>query len=153
MISIGQLCDGGCKVLLDEEHLLAFKDRLLVLEGTRNQEDGLWDIPLPQTTLQQYKHTPLPKHAGLYAAYLRPVQNNKTPMQPSHKTKCKPRALLSHKNQDILPSIGHCNNIIQQQLKLDKKIEKANIVIRDNQPKKDLITFLHAACGAQVPST
>ena len=36
---------------------------------------------------------------------------------------------------------------------MDKKIEKANIVIRDNQPKKDLITFLHAACGAPVPST
>ena len=70
MISIGQLCDGGCKVLLDEEQLLAFKDHLVVLEGTQNQEDGLWDIPLPQTMLQQYKHTPLPKHAGLYAAYL-----------------------------------------------------------------------------------
>ena len=74
-------------------------------------------------------------------------------MQTSHKNKCKPRALLPHKNQDTLPSIGHCNNIIQQQLKLDKKIEKANIIIRDNQPKKGLIMFLHAACGAPVPST
>ena len=52
LISIGQLCNGGCKVLLDEERLLAFKDHLVVLEGTQNQEDGLWDIPLPQTTLQ-----------------------------------------------------------------------------------------------------
>ena len=36
LISIGQLCDGGCKVLLDEERLLAFKDRLVVLEGMQN---------------------------------------------------------------------------------------------------------------------
>ena len=54
---------------------------------------------------------------------------------------------------DTLPSLGLCNNIIQQQLKLDRKQQKANIVIRDDQPKKDLIKFLHAACGAPVPST
>ena len=94
MISIGQLCDGGCKVLLDEERLLAFKDYLVLLEGTQNREDGQWDIPLPQTTLQQYKNTSLPKYAGLYAAHLQPDKPSNTPTQHLHTKKRKPRELL-----------------------------------------------------------
>ena len=33
---------------MDSEKLSAFKDNKLILHGKRNQQDGLWDVPIPQ---------------------------------------------------------------------------------------------------------
>ena len=52
LLSLGQLCDDGCKVLLDEKNIHVFKNNQIVLTGYRNKRDGLWDVPLPQQ--QQY---------------------------------------------------------------------------------------------------
>ena len=52
LISLSQLCDDGCDVLLNDKNLYAVKDKQLVLQGFRNKHDKLWDIPLPQ----QYPH-------------------------------------------------------------------------------------------------
>ena len=46
LISIGQLCDDDCKVFLDKKTLLAVKDQKIIIQGTRNILDGLWDIPV-----------------------------------------------------------------------------------------------------------
>ena len=46
LIALPQLCDDGCKVLLDDKHLYAIKDKQVVMKGYRNQQDKLWDIPL-----------------------------------------------------------------------------------------------------------
>ena len=45
-ISLGQLCDDGCNVLLNKKDLKVFKDTKLILKGCRNLSDGLWDIPI-----------------------------------------------------------------------------------------------------------
>ena len=47
LISLGQLCDDGCYVLLSAESLCAIKNNKVILQGYRNPNDGLWDIPLP----------------------------------------------------------------------------------------------------------
>ena len=46
LISLGQLCDNGCKVNLDKNSLNVYKDSKLIMEGTRNKINGLWDIPI-----------------------------------------------------------------------------------------------------------
>ena len=46
LISLGQLCDDDCQVLLQKHKLCAIKDHQIILEGYRNHEDGLWDIPI-----------------------------------------------------------------------------------------------------------
>ena len=46
LISLRQLCDDNCKVVLSKQHLHAIKDDKVVLEGFRNSHDGLWDIPI-----------------------------------------------------------------------------------------------------------
>jgi hypothetical protein len=46
LISLGQLCDDNCNIILTKEHLTIFKNNQLIITGTRNQTDGLWDIPL-----------------------------------------------------------------------------------------------------------
>ena len=48
LVSWGQLCDDGCKILLDKTHMYVLKDKSIVLKGFRNYTDGLWDIHLPQ---------------------------------------------------------------------------------------------------------
>ena len=68
LISLGQLCDDGCLVLLHKNKLLAAKEGKLVLTGNRNHVNKLWDIPVqrnstPKQTILQ--SIPQPKHHTL----------------------------------------------------------------------------------------
>ena len=47
LISIGQLCDDGCMVVFHKDLVLVAKHNNLVLKGTRNHNNGMWEIPLP----------------------------------------------------------------------------------------------------------
>ena len=46
LVSLVQLCDDNCKMLLDRKSLYVVKNKELILRGHRNQNDGLWDIPM-----------------------------------------------------------------------------------------------------------
>ena len=48
LISLGQLCDNNCDVLLQKKFLHVFKNNKKILHGVRNFTDGLWDIYLKQ---------------------------------------------------------------------------------------------------------
>ena len=56
LISLGQLCDDNCVIKLTKSHLFVFKNNQLVLTGIPNNSDGLWDLPLPQTTSTFLQH-------------------------------------------------------------------------------------------------
>jgi len=64
LISLGQLCDDDCTVILNKKKLLAVKNDKIILEGHRNYLDGLWDIPIQKTRLQQDNYIN-PAHHGL----------------------------------------------------------------------------------------
>jgi hypothetical protein len=51
LVSIRQLCDDDCIAVLDKRKLQIFKFNEIVLEGTRNPTDGLWDIAIPISNL------------------------------------------------------------------------------------------------------
>ena len=55
LISLGQLCDDNCIVLLDKKNMYAIKEDEVLLQGKRNLPDGLWDIPIPKSTIDE-KH-------------------------------------------------------------------------------------------------
>ena len=58
LLSLGQLANDGCQILLDKKTLKVFKNFHLILEGFRNKSDGLWDIPFPiNTTTNNYTTT------------------------------------------------------------------------------------------------
>ena len=46
LISLGQLDNNNCTILLDNDKLIAVKNKEVVLQGIRNKLDGLWDIPI-----------------------------------------------------------------------------------------------------------
>ena len=48
LLSIGQLCDQGCKAIFTKDKLLINQGNTTILQGTRNPHDGLWDIPFKQ---------------------------------------------------------------------------------------------------------
>lgn len=50
LISIGQLCDDNYVAVLDKQTIHIFKDKQVILTGSRNPLDGLWDIKLPSPT-------------------------------------------------------------------------------------------------------
>ena len=52
LVSLGQLCDDDCTVILDKNKLLALKNSEIVLRGSRNYLNGLWDIPIQKSKLQ-----------------------------------------------------------------------------------------------------
>ena len=54
LISLGQLCDDNCIVELRKEAMNVTKNDKIILRGTRNHLDGLWDIDLNQTQLRQH---------------------------------------------------------------------------------------------------
>jgi hypothetical protein len=51
LISLGQLCDDGCTITLDQDTIQVTKNNTTILKGIRNQKDGLWDIPISKKTI------------------------------------------------------------------------------------------------------
>ena len=45
LLSIGQLCDKGCVAIIDKYKLYIIQNGKQILAGTRNFNDGLWDVP------------------------------------------------------------------------------------------------------------
>ena len=46
LISLGQLCDDQCIVLLNKKKILVCKNNKEIINGHRNPNNGLWDIPI-----------------------------------------------------------------------------------------------------------
>lgn len=78
LISIGQLCDDDCAALFSKNKLQIYKNGKIILEGTRNMNDRLWDININNK----------PEHANIilqqnktqsdYAAYIHANRYNNT---------------------------------------------------------------------------
>ena len=68
LISMGQLCDDDCLVVLSKKKLAAIKDNKIVLKGTRNKKDGLWDIPIYKTDITESNYEEPTTHSGMYMA-------------------------------------------------------------------------------------
>ena len=52
LVSLGQLCDDNCTIVLDKTKLVAIKNDEIILRERRNNLDGLWDIPIGKTRIQ-----------------------------------------------------------------------------------------------------
>lgn len=78
LISLGQLCDDNCIVILGKELLEVIKEGKVVLRGPQSTSgDGLWDIPLPQ------KPHPTPTLLNISTPQQSPVTIKPTPRYPA----------------------------------------------------------------------
>ena len=46
LISIGKLCDAGCEAIFTKYEVGIYKNKIKLLQGTRNQQKGLREVPL-----------------------------------------------------------------------------------------------------------
>jgi hypothetical protein len=163
LISVGKLCDDGCKVIFDKKMMTAKKEDKIILTGHRNHKDGLYDIPIQKTRLQEDHYVRPPRHAAIYrrTQFLntkkgistinkRTSSHHLTTFPPDLKTL---RELVMHNALD---------QYIKHVLKQDKKFQRVekikqhtsiSVIIRKDETKHDLVKYLHAACFAPVQST
>ena len=66
LISIGQLCDDECDVILNKRVLVAIKNEKVILTGVRNKYDKLWDIPVHKSTISAQNYSFPEIHPSIY---------------------------------------------------------------------------------------
>ena len=59
MISLGKLFDDNCDILLNKKKMYVVKDKEVILEGTTQKLDGIWDVLVSKIniTSKNYKST------------------------------------------------------------------------------------------------
>jgi hypothetical protein len=57
LISIGTLCDAGCTAEFDQTKVVVKYNNNNILEGQRDNQTGLWRIPMNPTTIKQTTNT------------------------------------------------------------------------------------------------
>ena len=71
LLSLGQLVDNGCIILLNKKYMHFFKNFELILKGIRNQTDGLWDVPIPKHKNHHMNViTPVKQHTNVLIQYI-----------------------------------------------------------------------------------
>ena len=163
LISMGKLCDDDCLVVLSKKKLAVVKNNKIVLRGTRNKNDDLWDIPIYKKNITEANFKSPKTHSGLYLSP-RKQKENSTPhskvAQPP-----KPRLMKPDQQHNInLLSVQRCTEIIKEHKKLDQqkwnllrtavtpKDKKIGVIIRKKQAHRDLVRYLHATCFSLVSS-
>ena len=181
LVSMGQLCDDDCTVVLTKNKLSVIKNNELILSGTRNRTDDLWDIPIrkgkktadkKEITTENFRK---PKtHPGIYESrksenllkidnifngnkITAPIKKNRPP---------KPRPLSATPLHVENVSIKRCAHLVRVQRDKDIRIakrycvaalspvnKKLAVIIRKKETHRDLAKYLHAACFSPVNST
>lgn len=164
LISLGQICDDKCTIVLDKKILYTIKSKNItinmhkkdiIMKGTRNHKDGLYDIPIKKTVMQE-KIFVIPKLKTIPS--LNFLSSRKTLSDVKNY-----KSIFSTKKQK--PTVNNmavktCNNIVELiNLKVNKKFipvqlfPKLNIILRKNKPKEERVRFLHGDICSPVSST
>ena len=67
-ISISQLCDDDCDVLLNRSKLIVIENKEIILQENWNFIDGLWDMPVYNNSFTQKDYKLSQQHAAIYLA-------------------------------------------------------------------------------------
>ena len=65
LISVSQLYDNDCDIILNKQSLKVYKENKVILKGIRNTKDRLWDIPIK--SIGQEENFKIPPIIGLYS--------------------------------------------------------------------------------------
>ena len=162
LISIGQLCDDECDVILNKRVLVAIKNKKVILTGIRNKYDKLWDIPIHKSTISPQNYSLPEIHPSIYSTRTKNDKENivhspssfKTPSDVTFKTELNQyHDLIDHNILD---------NFLKKEKRTKQKYCKTNlspenpslaVIIRKKQTHAELVDYLHGACFSPVKST
>ena len=112
LISLGQIVDDNCTIILDKKKLVAIKNKEIVLSGIRNSNDGLWDIPVHKKYISPVNYALPNIHASMY-----PTRSyNECELQSSPTSKKVNNLTIKHVDNFV-----HLDKIVNEQIKEDKK--------------------------------
>ena len=161
LISLGQICDDGCTILLDDKRLTAFKADEIVLQGIRNPHDKLWDIPVTKSTISPVNYALPSIHPSMY--------KSRMPHKINITTSTKGRSVGQSKV--LLDEMKRYNEIIDHNIldnyiaqnETDKKYfvdtpidatrPSLAVIIRKKQTHTELAQYLHSAAFSPITST
>ena len=151
LISLGQLCDDNCDIILNKNEMCAYKNNKIILKGYRNHKDGLWDIPIKKTSITSKCCFAPITHPGLYGTKSNITNSHNMPKTNHDNIKC----IKPVKHKKVADIINWDDELRHQQDWNKKYIEnqKANVIIRKKQTRVELAQYLHAACYSPVTST
>ena len=162
LVSIGQLCDDECDVYLNKKILIAVKDKVIKLDGTRNYTDGLWYIPVQNSSITEINHTISKNiHLGLYTERETSDKANKIPYIVPTKNKYRINKELRSFNKLVNDNIF--DNFFTKQQNIDAKLygpvqrqhdnPSMSVIIHKNKTLMELAQYLHAECFSSVRSS
>ena len=140
------------------------KNNQVIMVGTRNKEDNLYDIPVGKISLQRDNFLPSKTHPALYIQPNKKITENsiipnaRIIMKHGRKKlnkELKNMARLAEHNA-LDQAIGEYKNMDDRQEKIVTKLKEKqslNVIIRKKQTKIDLVRYLHACCFSPVIST
>ena len=148
LLSLGQICDDGCDILLNKKKLYALKDKKIVLQGFRNRSDGLWDIPVAKRVVHANNYIAPPTHAAMYTSTIQP--SSAPPICKPHTTNKANDYLHIFADMNDLIDVNETNILVDQQLKRDMQDFKLanitptlNVIIRKKQPQLEQSNYLY----------
>ena len=170
LISIGKLCDDNCQVNFTKHKMSVNKDKETILTGYRNYSDGLWDIPIHKTKMQDNNYNKPNPHPAMYSTRqphftIKDTSTGKvSPPRVSIKRYKQKKKDIPHNNQKPYKSQSTSLEAIlhEQTIKDFTQYEKIQtspnnpsiaVIIRKKQTHIDLARYLHAACFSPVKST
>ena len=137
LVSIGQLCDDNCKVLLTKKKLYAIKEVEIILEGTRNLNNGLWHILIQKKTVTSEMYVTPNIYPVIYPALNIKTSVNVITCKPPSKAKTH-KLLKEFQVFSSLIESNLCDQIIDQQIKQDARTYTP-ISITNNNPSFTVI--------------
>ena len=169
LISLGQICDDACTIILDKNKLIAVKDtnikckynkNEIILEGTRNVIDGLWDIPVAKRNITADNYV-VPSLHGLSSNNHKNIKRNNMIKNNQRDTHIVSKNTNIFKNFEGLIDTNVCNYIVNRQIKKDRIARQTtrfldkhlNVISHKYEINEDLADFLHGSCFSPVIST
>ena len=149
------------------------KNKEIILRGTRNRTDDLWDIPIQKRKITADNFQNPPTHPGMYESHKiqNLIKNNivnaieiPAPIQKIRPPKPRPSSAAPHHIEKV--SIKRCAHLVR--IQHDKDIKTTNrycvaalsptdkklaVIIRKKETHRDLARYLHASCFSPVNST
>ena len=163
LISLGQLCDDDCLIVLHKKIMLAIKHNKIILKGIRNPVDHLWDIPVRKDSITEGNYSTPHINPGLYATRTEPKnRKHKAHIIQPHNT---PEHIFQQHLHMFNELIDHniLDNFLQKEktkstqaylkTNLVKTIPSIAVIIKKKQTHADLAAYLHASCFSPVRST
>ena len=111
---------------MSKDHLFVVKDNGLILQGTHNKRDGLWDIPVKKHTLKSDNYLPPTTHAALYTSISPSYQTTLQP-PPTKKKSIKQDTSIKKLGVESLIDTNVCNSLVDAQMKKDVTYTKTLI--------------------------